>query len=98
MAFDPNRWTIKTQEAFNSALEAARHANHPEVTPDHLVVALASSPDGVVVPERRSAGLTASAQDAKKAEPAKEEAKSNPLGKGLPAGPGAAAARALPRC
>src|SRR5215211_4940587 len=35
MAFDPNRWTIKTQEAFNAALEAARTASQPEgvVTP-----------------------------------------------------------------
>jgi ATP-dependent Clp protease ATP-binding subunit ClpB len=57
MAFDPNRWTIKTQEAFNSALEAARNANHPEVTPDHLLVALTTSADGVVVPLLQKVGI-----------------------------------------
>jgi ATP-dependent Clp protease ATP-binding subunit ClpB len=57
MAFDPNRWTIKTQEAFNGALESARNANHPEVTPDHLLVTLTSSPDGVVVPLLQKVGI-----------------------------------------
>jgi ATP-dependent Clp protease ATP-binding subunit ClpB len=33
MAIDPNRWTVKTQEAFNAAVERARTANHPEVGP-----------------------------------------------------------------
>src|ERR687898_607330 len=40
MALDPNRWTVKTQEAFNAALDAARRTNAPEVTPDHLLTAL----------------------------------------------------------
>ena len=57
MAFDPNRWTIKTQEAFNAALEAARGANHPEVTPDHLLVSLLGAPDGVVVPLLQKVGV-----------------------------------------
>jgi ATP-dependent Clp protease ATP-binding subunit ClpB len=57
MAFDPNRWTIKTQEAFNGALESARNANHPEVTPDHLLVTLTSLPDGVVVPLLQKVGI-----------------------------------------
>ena len=37
MALDPNRWTLKTQEAFNAAVDRARAANNPEVTPDHAV-------------------------------------------------------------
>jgi ATP-dependent Clp protease ATP-binding subunit ClpB len=57
MAFDPNRWTIKTQEAFNAALEAARSASHPEVTPDHLLAALLAQPDGVVSPLLQKVGL-----------------------------------------
>src|SRR5215212_7524145 len=57
MAIDPNRWTVKTQEAFNGALDAARSANHPEVSPDHLLAALLEQADGVVVPLLRKVGV-----------------------------------------
>jgi ATP-dependent Clp protease ATP-binding subunit ClpB len=57
MAIDPNRWTVKTQEAFNAALDAARTANHPEVSPDHLLYALLKQADGVVVPLLRKVGV-----------------------------------------
>src|SRR5688500_15821594 len=50
MALDPNRWTIKTQEAFNAATELARTRSNPEVTPDHLLAALLRQDDGVVIP------------------------------------------------
>src|SRR4051794_4509754 len=50
MALDPNRWTIKTQEAFAQAMESARANSNPEVTPDHLVAALLRQADGVVLP------------------------------------------------
>ena len=50
MALDPNRWTVKTQEAFNAALDAARDANHPEVTPRPPARRPAEPDDGVVVP------------------------------------------------
>ena len=50
VALDPNRWTLKTQESFNEAVEAARVANNPEVTPDHLIVALLGQQEGVVLP------------------------------------------------
>jgi ATP-dependent Clp protease ATP-binding subunit ClpB len=50
MALDPNRWTIKTQEAFSQATEAARATNNPEVTPDHLLGALLRQDEGVVLP------------------------------------------------
>ncbi|HSH23141.1 MAG TPA: AAA family ATPase [Acidimicrobiales bacterium] len=49
-AFDPNRWTMKTQEAFRAATEAARARSHPEVTPEHLLAALVAQEDGVVLP------------------------------------------------
>ena len=48
MAVDPNRWTQKTTEAFNAAVESARSNNHPEVTPDHLLAAMLSQ-EGTVV-------------------------------------------------
>jgi ATP-dependent Clp protease ATP-binding subunit ClpB len=57
MAFDPNRWTIKTQEAFNAALESARSANHPEVSPDHLLVALLGQPESAVGPLLQKVGI-----------------------------------------
>jgi ATP-dependent Clp protease ATP-binding subunit ClpB len=50
MAMDPNRWTLKTQEAFTSAVESARAASNPEVTPDHLLVALLGQEEGIVLP------------------------------------------------
>ena len=58
MALDPNRWTHKTQEAFQDAVELARSANNPEVTPDHLLAALLGQPDGVVLPLLERAGLS----------------------------------------
>ena len=50
MALDPNRWTIKTQEAFTQATEAAKANSNPEVTPDHLLAALLRQEEGVVLP------------------------------------------------
>ena len=50
MAMDPNRWTIKTQEAFNAATDLARQRSNPEVTPDHLLAALLRQEEGVVLP------------------------------------------------
>ena len=49
MALDPNRWTLKTQEAFSAATELARSSANPEVTPDHLLVALLGQPESVVL-------------------------------------------------
>ena len=56
MAVDPNRWTLKTTEAFSSATEAARAASHAEVTPDHLLVALLGQAEGLVLPILHKAG------------------------------------------
>ncbi|HEU5151715.1 MAG TPA: AAA family ATPase [Iamia sp.] len=57
MALDPNRWTLKTQEAFTAATEAARAASNPEVTPDHLLIALLGQAEGVVLPIVEKVGL-----------------------------------------
>lgn len=56
---DPNRWTTKTQQAVRAALDAAGQARHPQVTPDHLLVALLAQPDGVVLPVLERAGAPA---------------------------------------
>jgi len=55
--FDPNRWTMKTQEAVQTALEQARTARNPEITPDHLLAALLAQPEGVVLPVLEKAGI-----------------------------------------
>jgi len=57
MAMDPNRWTLKTQEAFSAATDAARATSNPEVTPDHLLMALLGQSEGVVLPILEKVGL-----------------------------------------
>jgi len=57
MAFSPDRWTLRTQEAFQSAVEMARADNHPEVTPDHLLAALVAQEEGVVLPVLEKVGV-----------------------------------------
>ena len=44
---NPDRWTLKTQEAFSQAAERAKSANHAEITPDHLLAAVLSQVDGI---------------------------------------------------
>jgi ATP-dependent Clp protease ATP-binding subunit ClpB len=48
MAIDPKTWTVKTQEAFAAAIDQAKANSNPELTADHLLVALTSQ-DGTVV-------------------------------------------------
>ena len=57
MALDPNRWTIKTQEAFQVAMDLARQQHHPEITPEHVLAALLSQEEGVVLPVLEKLGL-----------------------------------------
>jgi ATP-dependent Clp protease ATP-binding subunit ClpB len=58
MAIDPNRWTLKTQEAFNAAVERARTNANPEVTPDHLLSAMLGQDDTVVLPILDKTGVS----------------------------------------
>ena len=58
MAFEPNRWTQKTQEAFNKAVESAKAESNPEVTPDHLLAALLRQEEGIVLPILQRVGRT----------------------------------------
>ena len=57
-ASDSSRWTIKTQEAFSGATNLARAAANPEVTPEHLLMALLSQDDGVTLPTLAKMGLS----------------------------------------
>ncbi len=45
-----DRFTVKSQEAVQSALELARGHRNPEAAPPHLLAALLDQPDGLVVP------------------------------------------------
>ena len=57
MAIDANRWTQKTQEAFSAAVADARGRNNPEVTPDHLLLALLSQEGTAVLPVLERVGV-----------------------------------------
>ena len=61
MPLDPNRWTLKTQEAVNAAITRAAAENNPEVTPDHLLVALLGQSEGVVLPILEKVGASPAA-------------------------------------
>ena len=50
MTLDPQRWTHKTVEAAQQAVADARQRANPEVTPDHLLLALLGQTDGIVLP------------------------------------------------
>ncbi|MAT07208.1 MAG: type VI secretion system ATPase TssH [Acidimicrobiaceae bacterium] len=50
MALDPKTWTVKTQEAFAAAIDQAKAKSNPELTPDHLLVAITSQEGTVVAP------------------------------------------------
>ena len=48
MALDPKTWTLKTQEAMAAAIDQAKANSNPELTPDHVLAALAGQEDTVV--------------------------------------------------
>ena len=50
MTLDPQRWTHKTVEATQQAVTDARQRANPEVTPEHLLLALLGQTDGIVLP------------------------------------------------
>jgi ATP-dependent Clp protease ATP-binding subunit ClpB len=57
VSLNPERWTLKTQEAFTAATELAKARNNPEVTIDHLLAALLGQQDGVVLPILQRVGV-----------------------------------------
>jgi ATP-dependent Clp protease ATP-binding subunit ClpB len=57
MALDPNTWTLKTQEAFNAAVSDAKARANPEVTPDHLLVAMLGQEGSLVLPLLNRVGV-----------------------------------------
>src|SRR5260370_36174616 len=59
MPLDPNRFPRKTGEALQAAQALARDQNHSQVTPEHLLAALVSQPEGVVLPVLERVGVPA---------------------------------------
>src|SRR6476661_4511221 len=59
----PDRFTIKAQEAVAAAQRLASESSNPEVAPPHLLLALLDQDEGVVVPVLQRLGVDA--QDAR---------------------------------
>jgi ATP-dependent Clp protease ATP-binding subunit ClpB len=57
MSINPDRWTLKTQEAFSNAVERARTDHHAEVTPEHVLAAILGQADGVAGPVLTRVGV-----------------------------------------
>ncbi|MGC8498763.1 MAG: ATP-dependent Clp protease ATP-binding subunit [Acidimicrobiales bacterium] len=57
MSLDPERWTIKTREAFQAASTQAAAAGNPYVTPAHLLLALLGQGEGIARPLLTAAGV-----------------------------------------
>jgi ATP-dependent Clp protease ATP-binding subunit ClpB len=53
-----DRFTIKSQEALQAALQLAPERGHSQVTPEHLLAVLLEQPDGVVVPVLSKLGVS----------------------------------------
>src|SRR3954453_21721855 len=58
MPLDPNKFTRKTGEALGAAQALARGLNHSQVTPEHLLAALLSQPESVVLPVLERIGVS----------------------------------------
>jgi ATP-dependent Clp protease ATP-binding subunit ClpB len=50
MTLNPERWTLKTQEALAAAVERARESSNAEVSPAHLLAAVLDQTDGIAGP------------------------------------------------
>ncbi|MEQ8716383.1 MAG: AAA family ATPase [Acidimicrobiales bacterium] len=57
MALDPQRWTHKTADAIQTAVDAARARSNPEVMPAHVLTALLGQAEGVVLPLLQRVGV-----------------------------------------
>jgi ATP-dependent Clp protease ATP-binding subunit ClpB len=59
MAIDPKKWTTKTNEAIGAAGDLARQFGNPEVTPDHVMVALTSQEGTIIASLLQKLGVAA---------------------------------------
>jgi len=57
VALNPRQWTTKTAEALNGAMQDALSRGNPEVTVDHVLVALMSQTETIVAPLLAKVGV-----------------------------------------
>ena len=57
----PDRYTLKTQQAVQSAISLAHQRRNPQATPEHLLLALLDQEGGVVAPVLAKLGVDAGA-------------------------------------
>jgi ATP-dependent Clp protease ATP-binding subunit ClpB len=57
LSLDPNKWTLKTQDAFNAAVTAAQNRSNPEVTQEHMLLAMLGQADSLVLPVLNKVGV-----------------------------------------
>ncbi len=57
MALNPRQWTTKTNEALSAAMQDAVSHGNPEITVDHVLVALMSQTDTIVAPLLAKVGV-----------------------------------------
>ena len=55
---NPDRLTVKSAEALNDAVSAARQAGNPVVYDLHLLLALLNQDEGIVVPVLQKLGVS----------------------------------------
>ena len=53
----PDRFTIKSQEALQAAQRLADERHNPQTTPEHLLAVLLAQEGGIVVPVLRKLGV-----------------------------------------
>ena len=57
MAINPNKLTVKTQEALQAAIEIASNYGNNQIEPEHLLAALIQDPEGVATSVLRKIGV-----------------------------------------
>src|SRR5205823_560349 len=57
MAINPNKLTVKSQEALQAAVEIAANYGNNQVEPEHLLAALIQDPEGVATSVLRKIGV-----------------------------------------
>ena len=55
---DYNKFTLKLQNAIEEAAQSAASAQHPEVTPADIIIALTKQKDGVLMPLFEKLGVS----------------------------------------
>ena len=50
MALNPQRWTVRTREAYTAAQSQAQTLGNPEIVPAHLLIALLAQAEGIAQP------------------------------------------------